>query len=90
MAPGISRHRGGTARGVKAVGDWKLEHYARQYGDGRITLARAARQAGVSLLVGVSLWEIMDYAQARKIPAQYDLEDLKRDLKGLYSTGVRR
>lgn len=63
----------------KAVNEWKLEHYARQYGDGRITLARAARQAGVSL------WEMMDYVRARKIPAQYDLEDFKRDLKGLYA-----
>ena len=29
---------------------------------------------------GVSLWEMMDYARVRKVPAQYDLEDLKRDL----------
>lgn len=51
----------------------KLEHYARLYGDGKLTLARAARDAGVSL------WEMMDYARARKLPAQYDLEDLERD-----------
>ena len=53
---------------------WKLEHYVRQYGEGRVTLARAARDAGVSL------WEMIDYARARKVSAQYDLEDLKRDL----------
>ena len=58
----------------KAVRDWKLEHYVRLYGDGKLTLARAARDAGVSL------WEMMDYARARKVPAQYDLEDLQRDL----------
>ena len=57
-----------------AVRQWKLEHYVRRYGDGKLTLARAARDAGVSL------WEMMDYARARKVPAQYDLEDLKRDL----------
>ena len=58
----------------KAVRDWKLEHYVRLYGDGKLTLARAARDAGVSL------WEMMDYARARKVSAQYDLEDLQRDL----------
>ncbi len=58
----------------KAIQQWKLEHYARLYGDGKLTLARAARDAGVSL------WEMMDYARARKVPAQYDLEDLNRDL----------
>ena len=53
---------------------WRLEYYVRLYGDGKLTLARAARDAGVPL------WEMMDYARARKVPAQYDLEDLKRDL----------
>ena len=59
----------------KAIRQWKLEHYVRLYGDGKLTLARAARDAGVSL------WELMDYARARRVPAQYDLEDLKRDLE---------
>lgn len=57
-----------------AIRQWKLEHDVRLYGEGKLTLARAARDAGVSL------WEMMDYARARKVPAQYDLEDLKRDL----------
>ena len=39
----------------RAVGDWKREYYARQYGGGCMTLARAARDAGVSL------WEMMSY-----------------------------
>lgn len=56
-------------------GDRGLEHYVRLYGDGKLTLARAAQDAGVSL------WEMMDYARARKVPARYDLEDLKRDLR---------
>ena len=59
---------------AKAIQQWKLEHYTRLYGDGKLTLARAAHDAGVSL------WEMMDYARARKVPAQYDLEDLNRDL----------
>ena len=58
----------------KAIQQWKIEHYVRLYGDGKLTLARAARDAGVSL------WEMMDYARARKVSAQYDLEELQRDL----------
>ena len=57
----------------KAIRRWKLEHYARPYGDGKLTLARAARDAGVSL------WEMLDYTRTGKVSAQYDLEDLRRD-----------
>jgi len=59
---------------AKAVREWKLEHYARQYGDGKFTMARAARDAGVSL------WEMMEYVRGRKVAVQYDLEDLRQDL----------
>ena len=70
---------------AKAIQQWKLEHYVRLYGDGKLTLARAARDAGVSM------WEMMDYARARKVPAQYDLEDLERDLGIIHgSLGVSR
>ena len=58
----------------KAVGDWKREHYARQYGDGCMTLARAAGDANVSL------WEMMNYVRQRKIAVQYDLDDLRKDM----------
>ena len=57
-----------------AIGRWKIEHYARLYGDGKLTLARAAREAGVSL------WEMMEYTRASKISVQYGLEDLRQDL----------
>jgi predicted HTH domain antitoxin len=53
----------------------KLEFYARQYGEGKMTLARAAREAGVSLC------KMMDYVRQKKIPAQYDMEDLQHDLR---------
>ena len=59
----------------RAIQDWKLDHYSRLYGNGKLTLARAARGAGVSL------WEMMDYVKTKKITAQYDLEDVQRDLK---------
>lgn len=60
---------------AKAVREWKLEHFARQYGDGKLTMARAARDAGVSL------WEMMEYVRDRKVAVQYDLEDLRQDLE---------
>ena len=64
----------------QAIQRWKLEHYVRLYGDGKLTLARAAREAGVSM------WEMMDYARSRKVSAQYDLEDLERDLETIHGS----
>lgn len=64
----------------KAIRQWKLDHYVRLYGEGKLTLARAAREAGVSL------WEMIDYARTTKIPAQYDLEDLQRDVATVRGT----
>jgi predicted HTH domain antitoxin len=59
----------------RAIQDWKLDHYSRLYGSSKLTLARAAPEARVSL------WEMMDYVKTKKITAQYDLEDFQRDLK---------
>jgi predicted HTH domain antitoxin len=67
----------------RAIHDWKLYHYSRLYGSRKLTLALAAREAGVSL------WEMMDYMKTRKITAQYDLEDFERDLKTVM-TGENR
>ena len=61
----------------RAVGEWKREYYARQYGEGKMTLARAAVEAGVSL------WEMMDYVRQRKIAAQYDLEEFRKDVEAV-------
>ncbi|MBI2857316.1 MAG: UPF0175 family protein [Chloroflexi bacterium] len=60
---------------ARAMQEWKLEYYGRQYGEGKMTMARAAHEAGVSL------WEMLDYTRQHKIPAQYDLGDLEHDLK---------
>jgi predicted HTH domain antitoxin len=71
---------------ARAIGEWKIEHFARQYGAGKLTLARAAREAGVSL------WEFQAYVRGQRIPAQYDLEDLAHDLRAMetsYHLGPR-
>lgn len=65
----------------RAIADWKREHFARQYGEGRMTLARGAEEAGVSL------WEMLDYARRRKIASQYDLDDLKKDVEAVLGGG---
>ena len=62
---------------ARAVRDWKLEHAVREYGERRVSLARAALDAGVSL------WEMIDYARSGRVPAQYDLDDLERDFESM-------
>ncbi|MEM2123472.1 MAG: UPF0175 family protein [Candidatus Bathyarchaeia archaeon] len=62
----------------KAVTEWKKEHAARLYAEGSITLERAAMDAGISLR------EMMEYLKRRKIPVQYDAEDLEEDMKNFY------
>ena len=65
----------------RAIAEWKRDFYARQYGEGKMTLARAAQEAGVSL------WEMMDYLRQHRIAAQYDLADLQKDLQTLRTDG---
>lgn len=62
----------------KAVTDWKKEYAAKLYAENKITLERAAMDAGVSVR------EMMEYLRQRKIPAQYDTEDLEEDMKNFY------
>jgi len=64
---------------ASAIDRWKLEHYATEYGRGKLSLARAAREAGVSL------WEMQSYVREQKIPAQYDHEEFEHDLKAIYA-----
>lgn len=59
---------------ARSLEEWKLDYCARRYGEGELTLGRAAEEAGVSL------WRMMDHVRRRKIAAQYDLEDLGGDL----------
>lgn len=63
---------------AKSIADWKKEHAARLYSENRVTLERAATEAGMSAR------EMMEYLKARKIPAQYGLEDFEEDMKNFY------
>ena len=57
-----------------AIQDWKLTQASKQYGSGLISLARAAREAGVSL------WEMQTYLRDHKVAVQYDQDELQHDL----------
>jgi predicted HTH domain antitoxin len=61
-----------------AVVEWKKEHAARLYAQNKITLERASMEAGVPVR------EMIKYFKARKIQAQYVLEDLEEDMKNFY------
>lgn len=62
----------------RAISDWKKEYVAKLYAEGRVTLERAAMDADVSVR------EMMEYLKDRKIPAQYDVEDLEEDMRRFY------
>ncbi len=62
----------------KAVIEWKKEYAAKLYAEGSITLEKAALDAGVSVR------EMMEYLKHKKIPSQYDIEDLDEDMKNFY------
>jgi predicted HTH domain antitoxin len=60
------------------IREWKLEYASKQYRENRITMEKAAEEAGVSVR------EMMEYLRQNKIPMQYDLEDFESDSKGIY------
>ncbi len=56
-----------------AVQDWLIDHALGQYKDGKITIGRAARIAGVPLR------EMIATAAKKGIPFQHSLDDLRED-----------
>ncbi len=63
----------------KAVQDWQIDHALEQYKDGKITIGRAARIAGMPLR------EMIAIAAKKGIPFQYSLSDLKEDFQAAES-----
>ncbi|MFQ6016190.1 MAG: UPF0175 family protein [Anaerolineae bacterium] len=56
---------------------WRLEYALKLYQEGRISKARAAEMAGVSL------YEVMDAIRQRGLQAQYTLEEALEDMKDI-------
>ncbi|MGO9262005.1 MAG: hypothetical protein ACLQU1_37730 [Bryobacteraceae bacterium] len=63
----------------RAIAQWKLDHYATEYGQAKLSMARAAREASVSIR------KMQSYVRGRKIAAQYDREELEHGLKTVYA-----
>jgi predicted HTH domain antitoxin len=59
----------------KAIPSWKLEHALKLYQNKEISIGKAAE------LSSLSIWEFLDHLSLKKIPLNYDLEDLKIDLE---------
>jgi predicted HTH domain antitoxin len=62
----------------RAVAEWRRDYAARLYGERKVTLERAASEAGVSVR------EMMEYLRAKKVPGQYELSDLEEDMTRFY------
>ncbi|HEY0088917.1 MAG TPA: UPF0175 family protein [Candidatus Lokiarchaeia archaeon] len=59
----------------KAIPAWKLEHALTLYKNKEISLGKAAE------LSSLTIWDLLDQLSQKKIPLNYDLEDLKNDLE---------
>jgi len=60
---------------ARAIEQWKIERSLRLYQEGKITLWRAAR------LAGVTLREMMEQAAKKGIQFKYTEKDLEEDIK---------
>lgn len=59
----------------RAIPEWKLEYALKLYQDKKISVGKATE------LSSISIWEFMEKLSQRKIPINYNLEDLENDLK---------
>lgn len=57
--------------------EWTLKKALELYRNGEITLSRAAE------IAELTIWEIIDALEERKIVLQYDAEDFKEDMETL-------
>ena len=62
---------------IEGIKDWKIKYALEQYSEGRITIWRAARMAGISLR------QMLDIAAKKGIPFQYTIEDLREDFRDI-------
>lgn len=60
------------------VKDWRIQTALERYGQGSITLLKAAEVAGVSI------YEMIGILEERRIPYRYDISDLEEYVKRRY------
>jgi predicted HTH domain antitoxin len=60
------------AEGIKV---YKQERVLKLLAKGKITIARAARE------IGISIYELLDIMKREKVAVSYSIEDLRRDVE---------
>ena len=60
---------------AKAIDDWKLERALLLYSNGKVTLWKASK------IAGLSLWEMTEIIRKRKVSFQYTYEDFREDFE---------
>ena len=60
---------------TKSVGEWKAEHALEQYTKRKLSFRQAPHPAALSV------WQFNDLLLQRKIPRNYDMAELRRDIE---------
>jgi predicted HTH domain antitoxin len=60
------------------VKDWRVQTALDKYGQGSITLPKAAE------IAGISIYEMIALLEKRRIPCRYDISDLEEYVKRRY------
>ncbi|MGQ4876809.1 MAG: UPF0175 family protein [Promethearchaeota archaeon] len=59
----------------RAIPEWKLEHALKLYQNKVISIGKAVE------LSSINIWEFLEKLSQFKIPINYDLDELKKDIK---------
>ena len=60
---------------AKAITDWKIDWAVTLYSNGKVTLWKASK------IAGLSLWEMTEIIRKRKITFQYSFEEFREDFE---------
>ncbi len=62
---------------IEAINEWKKKYALKLYKDGKITLWKAAK------IAGLSLWEFMELLASEGINLNYTVDELMEDFKAV-------
>ena len=61
------------------ISQYLIEKGISLYSEGKVGLEKAAE------IAEVSIWKFLDILKGRKIPLHYDLEDIKKEIRDIFS-----
>ena len=72
--------RSTVMRELLALGlkQYMIKDAINQYTEGKVSMEKAAE------LADVSIWRFLDILKEKKIPIRYDLEDIKKEIEGIF------